>query len=1553
MLSTSVIKNVDDAAHYFNEKDNYYTRDEGLDQNEWFGSGADKLGLRGQVDPKQFTEILEGKLPNGDIVGKVVDGKLQHRPGWDLTFSAPKSVSIMAFIAGDKRLIHAHREAVKAALSEVERCCSEARLKKKGEIYFENTQNITAALYHHDLSRELDPQLHTHGVIMNITERMDKLWRSQASSLGRYHKDVSTDIHGFIERVRHNKKYFGKIYEAELAHLVKQCGYEIAINPETKVFEIVGVSEEVKSFFSKRRKQITAELERSGFKGAKAAEMATLYTRKFKKEVDREALMSLWQGDAKRLGLDESLIQETKTRLQKELVEPASEFVISLIQKSAKELSQFKTSFTLDELISEIMKFSITESLSSKSLLTGIDTCIDQGVLLSLDNHQGKSFFMFKETLEHEKQIKTILNNNETVELTIQPDKINKILKKYTDISKDEKGAIHTILDNEKYVMLEGKATQETLIKPIIDIAKSHELNIHIVSPNAITSKTFATEVKDKPSTIWQHIKSLLFDTTISNESVLSFISNQDRKSPDLLLVEKSHLLSAKEQAELLTWGSQHHSKILFLSEKNHLLSQKVGVGTDLLSHGMKTIELSEKSDTRDLVLNIQKAASHISEVKDQDERLTALAKHFARLPDFKDAYLVTSNQKSVDTINQLTHEALKNENKLGKSIRVKDLIPQFISDARREDIKSYPIGSIVRFNENHKELSIKRGDYCRIDSHDQATQTLLIKNVKGKVHAVKPDFKMELFKEVEREWSVGERLQCKRSIQYLGLAKGEHLTINKINGHSVKLVRDHGKAILLDLKKSFHTHFDYGYAGTLHHLSHVKAETLLIDMPSNAFQTNQRQLTQSLSQSKNISIYTDNTVKLSKNLAEKTGDRLSAHEIFNEAVALKNHLENFYSILQDALSKQGITDKDLSKKAIDAVDYAIHHFSEREAVFTHKELMSVAIQQVLGDIKPDILKKVSQTMETAGILFRIQRNDGTFWTTVDTIKTEKEILSLAMQDKGKLQPIAESEISNQVGLSSEQKATLQSILQSQDRVLVIQGRAGTGKTTLMASLADVLTKNTDYTLQSIAPTHKAVHELKSRGIPSQTIDKFLNEMNQVQKNLDVIQSILIVDEASMVSNQKMLKILKIAHQCNFRQIILMGDKEQLPAIEAGKPHSLIQDKFSPIELKDIQRQKNSVLQEAVQAIYDHDVKKAFSALNKSVVEIKDYDQRIKNLVTDYLALSEDKRSKTQIITPSHEDRRNVNEAVRQVLNQKNVLSGESHSFSILTSKNMTATEKTYAGNFTTGDVIKFHQSIDQSIRASDYFKIKEIDQNRNLLTLNKLDGSEVTIFWQLSKTRQKKSMIEVFKEDKRNLQIGDSIHWPRSKSESGLPRSGISKVIDIQKNTITIEQSDNTRLTFNADEHKFKHWDHAYAITAHNAQGATYQNVISLFESYRKNLMSQKTFLVTLTRAKENCRIYTDDQKVLIQQIENNKGNKHSSLEMIKQGKMNEYLKYYADINRNDLLNQPSDHRARTVFQSQSLKMDDYQYSKQDFKPHQNMPTKDLTPSIQFEREL
>jgi conjugative relaxase-like TrwC/TraI family protein len=116
------------------------------------------------VDKALFTELLKGKLPDGSDLTRIQDGVNKHRPGYDLTFSAPKSVSIMAMLGGDKRLIDAHNQAVTEAVRQLETLAA-TRVMTDGKSETVLTGNLIVAKFNHDTNRNQEPQIHTHAVV--------------------------------------------------------------------------------------------------------------------------------------------------------------------------------------------------------------------------------------------------------------------------------------------------------------------------------------------------------------------------------------------------------------------------------------------------------------------------------------------------------------------------------------------------------------------------------------------------------------------------------------------------------------------------------------------------------------------------------------------------------------------------------------------------------------------------------------------------------------------------------------------------------------------------------------------------------------------------------------------------------------------------------------------------------------------------------------------------------------------------------------------------------------------------------------------------------------------------------------------------------------------------------------------------------------------------------------------------------------------------------------------------------------------------------------------
>ena len=185
VVSIGAVASASQGTSYY-ERDGYYAKDDPahMEASAWAGKGAAALNLAGPVDSGTFKAVLEGKVPDGPQLGRPgQDGAVTHRPGRDLTFSAPKSVSLAALVGGDGRIVDAHDRAVKRTLAWVEGNAAETRLKdpETGQMVRAGGQKTVAATFRHDTSRNLDPQLHTHAVIANMVQGGDGKWRTMAN----------------------------------------------------------------------------------------------------------------------------------------------------------------------------------------------------------------------------------------------------------------------------------------------------------------------------------------------------------------------------------------------------------------------------------------------------------------------------------------------------------------------------------------------------------------------------------------------------------------------------------------------------------------------------------------------------------------------------------------------------------------------------------------------------------------------------------------------------------------------------------------------------------------------------------------------------------------------------------------------------------------------------------------------------------------------------------------------------------------------------------------------------------------------------------------------------------------------------------------------------------------------------------------------------------------------------------------------------------------------------------------------------------------------------
>ena len=293
VATVTELRSTSAAVDYY-EKDGYYAKNDPEHRRAsfWHGEAASASGLRGHVHPKRFESVLSGHVPGTDVrLGRKRDGEHVHRPGWDITLSAPKSVSLEALVRGDRRVIRAHDMAVYETLDWIEKELLETRgwdpeTRKRPRIA---GQGMAVAGFRHLTSRDLDPQLHTHCILANMTRIGSGAWRSVEPTL-----------------IRRNAKLIGAYYRNELASQLVGLGYAVAPKLIGRVpgFELAGYGQDFLDAFWGRRREILRFLdERNLPYTAATAQMAALHTRRRKTEAGLAELVPAWRERAVSLGL--------------------------------------------------------------------------------------------------------------------------------------------------------------------------------------------------------------------------------------------------------------------------------------------------------------------------------------------------------------------------------------------------------------------------------------------------------------------------------------------------------------------------------------------------------------------------------------------------------------------------------------------------------------------------------------------------------------------------------------------------------------------------------------------------------------------------------------------------------------------------------------------------------------------------------------------------------------------------------------------------------------------------------------------------------------------------------------------------------------------------------------------------------------------------------------------------------------------------------------------------------------------------------------------------
>ena len=818
------------AEEFQNGRDNYYAEGERI-VGTWHGRLAAAWGLSGDVHEHDFQRLADGQHPTtGEQLvrhqtprqttnahGETVT-TMEHRAGWDATFSAPKTVSLTALVGGDARVREAHDASVDVALDELERYV-QARLGGNREP--ETTGKWVAAKFAHDSARPVDgyaaPQLHTHVVVFNLTET------------------EAGDVRPLQPRELYKtQQYATAVYRSELATRLSALGYEVERGKSGQP-DIVGYSAEYVDASSPRRKQIEAHLTKEQQQGAAAAQIAAHRTREAKRDLTHDAVQQQHRALADAFGNQPTRVVDAAHRraLMTDHDGPGL---------SAEAAVTFSTerNFEREAVVDEraLMRDALSRSMGDRTvaeITAEFARRVDTGQFIEVERSAGAPgrSFTTPEMIDLERDTLRLMREGRgqhppvvSVEIRAQVD------HEYSHLSAHQHRAVEQILDNRDQVQaLDGVAGggKTTALAAVREAAERDGYQVEGLAPTSRAAQKLS-EAGIQSGTLQRH----LVKTEEPHDS-------QKR----LYVLDESSLASTKQIHEFLDCLGPDDRVLLVGDVRQHHAVDAGAPYRQLLDAGLATARLDDIVRQNDPALRaVVEQLSHgdvrgaierldqqgrVHEIIDRDARLHAIAQEYLRNPE--GTLVVSPDNQSRSEINQAIHAAMQNAGRIDQAEHhVRVLVPrQDVTGPDRQWAEKYEPGNVVRYTRGSDKLSLDAGDYARVVHPDPRENLVTVEPSDGQRRTYDPRRLqgVTLYREAERAFAVGDRVQFTAPDRTRHVANRELGTIETIDAGKVQVRLDSGRSV--SIPASERLHLDHGYAVTSHSSQGQTAERVLV----------------------------------------------------------------------------------------------------------------------------------------------------------------------------------------------------------------------------------------------------------------------------------------------------------------------------------------------------------------------------------------------------------------------------------------------------------------------------------------------------------------------------------------------------------------------------------------------------------------------------------------------------------------------------------------------------------------------------------------------------
>src|SRR5580698_3907395 len=806
----------------FVSKEQNYWSQRGEIAGEWQGRLAAQFGVAGAVSAEDFARLSQGQHPvtgeqlvrqRASYQYKDADGKtvktMEHRAGWDATFSAPKSVSLTALVGGDERVREAHRESVRVALDQLEHY-TQARIG--GNHPAETTGKFIAAKFEHDTARPVDgyvaPQLHTHVVIFNLTERADGETRALQER-------------GLFQ----SQQFATAIYQSELTYRVRQLGYEITTG-RSGAPEIKGYTQQYLDASSPRSQQIREYLERTRRSGKEAAEIAAHATRDRKEIHSPREVMAAHRKLAADFGHQaEAVVRAAHERCQHQ-EKPVNSFERVRESLTFSRDKNFEREAVVDEraLIRDGLRRGMGE-ITHAQVRANLDARVASGEFQIVERSQGipGRQLTTAKTIESEHEILRRMREGQNhVEPVISRSQAIAVADHHQHLNRTQRSVVEDVLSSSDHIQgIQGFAGsgKTTTLAAIRGAAEGQGYQVEGFAPTSRAARQL-NEAGIEAGTL---------------QGFLVRTATPDlREQKHFYFVDESSLASTNQMREFLSRLGPHDRVLLIGDTRQH---QGVEAGRpfeQLQEAGMCTARLDEIVRQKDLALkstvellatgevsaalDALQQQGRVKEIPNAEERVRTIAKSYVESPE--NTLIVSPDNASRRQLNLAVRQELKANGSLAPEDHTFRVLVQRqdMTGAERSWANHYEIDDVLRYSRGSKAIGIESAAYASVVAINPAANQLTVKRENGEIATYDPRrlTGVSVYQAIERELSVGERIQFTAPDKSLGVANRDMAKIEAIHPDGRLSARlDNNR--LIEFNANEHRHLDHGYAVTSH----------------------------------------------------------------------------------------------------------------------------------------------------------------------------------------------------------------------------------------------------------------------------------------------------------------------------------------------------------------------------------------------------------------------------------------------------------------------------------------------------------------------------------------------------------------------------------------------------------------------------------------------------------------------------------------------------------------------------------------------------------------